>query len=234
VYRDFHISDYRLDLSLHDPKDRQYYHQDEELWKAAEGLLREALDELGLAYHAVIGGANFYGPKLDVQVHTATGKVETLSTIQLDFLLPRRFELEYIGEDGKAHRPVMIHRAIISTMERMMAFLIENYAGDFPAWLAPEQARILPIADRHLEYAHKVRDRLAGEGLRVEIDDSNERISYKVRRGQLERVPYMLVAGDKEAQSGQVAVRSRSAGDLGAVPIEQFLERIRHEITSKA
>ncbi|MGH2437660.1 MAG: threonine--tRNA ligase [bacterium] len=234
VYRDFHISDYRLDLSLHDPKDRQYYHQDEELWKAAEGLLREALDELGLAYHAVIGGANFYGPKLDVQVHTATGKVETLSTIQLDFLLPRRFELEYIGEDGKAHRPVMIHRAIISTMERMMAFLIENYAGDFPAWLAPEQVRILPIADRHLEYAHKVRDRLAGEGLRVEIDDSNERISYKVRRGQLERVPYMLVAGDKEAQSGQVAVRSRSAGDLGAVPIEQFLERIRHEITSKA
>ncbi|MGH2361822.1 MAG: threonine--tRNA ligase [bacterium] len=233
VYRDFHISDFRLDLSLHDPKDRQYYHQDEELWKTAEGLLREALDELGLAYHAVIGGANFYGPKLDVQVHTATGKVETLSTIQLDFLLPRRFELEYIGEDGKAHRPVMIHRAIISTMERMMAFLIENYAGDFPAWLAPEQARILPIADRHLEYARKVRDRLAGEGLRVEIDDSNERISYKVRRGQLERVPYMLVAGDKEAQSGQVAVRSRSAGDLGAVPIEQFLERIRQEIATK-
>lgn len=234
VYRDFHISDYRLDLSLHDPKDRQYYHQDEELWKTAEGLLREALAELNLAYHAVVGGANFYGPKLDVQVHTATGKVETLSTIQLDFLLPRRFELEYIGEDGKAHRPVMIHRAIISTMERMMAFLIENYAGDFPAWLAPEQARILPIADRHLEYARKVRDRLAGEGLRVEIDDSNERISYKVRRGQLERVPYMLVAGDKEVQSGQVAVRSRSAGDLGAVPIEQFLERIRHEITAKA
>jgi threonyl-tRNA synthetase len=234
VYRDFRISDYRLDLSLHDPKDRQYYHQDEELWKTAEGLLREALAELDLAYHAVIGGANFYGPKLDVQVHTATGKVETLSTIQLDFLLPRRFELEYIGEDGKAHRPVMIHRAIISTMERMMAFLIENYAGDFPAWLAPEQARILPIADRHLEYARTVRDRLAGEGLRVEIDDTNERISYKVRRGQLERVPYMLVAGDKEAQSGQVAVRSRSAGDLGAVPIEQFLERIRHEITSKA
>lgn len=233
VYRDFHISDYRLDLSLHDPKDRQYYHQDEELWKTAEGLLREALDELGLAYRSVIGGANFYGPKLDVQVHTATGKVETLSTIQLDFLLPRRFELEYIGEDGKAHRPVMIHRAIISTMERMMAFLIENYAGDFPAWLAPEQARILPIADRHLEYARKVRDRLAGDGLRVEIDDSNERISYKVRRGQLERVPYMLVAGDKEAQSGQVAVRSRSAGDLGAVPIEQFLERIRQEIATK-
>lgn len=234
VYRDFHISDYRLDLSLHDPKDRQYYHQDDELWKTAEGLLREALDELGLAYHAVIGGANFYGPKLDVQVHTATGKVETLSTIQIDFLLPRRFEVEYIGEDGKAHRPVMIHRAIISTMERMMAFLIENYAGDFPAWLAPEQARILPIADRHVEYARKVRDRLAGEGLRVEIDDSNERISYKVRRGQLERVPYMLVAGDREAQSGQVAVRSRSGGDLGAVPIEQFLEQIRHEITSKA
>ena len=233
VYRDLKIKDYWYDLSLHDPADKANYYPDEQLWATAERMLHEVLDDLGLDYKPVVGAAAFYGPKLDVQIRTALGKEDTLSTVQLDFLLPQRFELEYIAEDGKAHRPVMIHRAIISTLERMMAFLIEYYVGDFPIWLAPEQARILPIADRHLDYARQVRDRLAGEGLRVEIDDTNERIGYKVRRGQLERVPYMLVTGDKEAQSGQVAVRSRSAGDLGPIPVEQFLERIRQEIATK-
>ena len=233
VYQDFRITDYRLDLSLHDPKDRQYYHQDEELWMTAEGLLHEVLRELGLTYNAVVGGANFYGPKLDVQVRTATGKEETLSTVQLDFLLPKRFELEFIGEDGKSHRPVMIHRAIISTMERMMAFLIEYYAGDFPVWLAPEQVRVLPIADRHLDYARNVRDRLMAAAVRVELDTSNERISYKVRRAQVDHVPYMLVVGDKEASSGQVAVRSRGAGDLGPIPLETFAARIMEEVAAK-
>jgi len=233
VYQDFRITDYRLDLSLHDPKDRQYYHQDEELWMTAEGLLHEVLRELGLTYNAAVGGANFYGPKLDVQVRTATGKEETLSTVQLDFLLPKRFELEFIGEDGKSHRPVMIHRAIISTMERMMAFLIEYYAGDFPVWLAPEQVRVLPIADRHLDYARNVRDRLMAAAVRVELDTSNERISYKVRRAQVDHVPYMLVVGDKEASSGQVAVRSRGAGDLGPIPLETFAARIMEEVAAK-
>jgi threonyl-tRNA synthetase len=233
VYQDFGIVDYRPELSLHDPKDRQYYHRDEELWMTAEGLLHEVLNELKLPYTPVVGGANFYGPKVDVQVRTAGGKEETLSTVQLDFLLPRRFELEYIGEDGKAHRPVMIHRAILSTMERMMAFLIEHYAGDFPVWLAPEQMRLLPIADRHLEYAREVRDRLAGRGMRVDLDTSNERIGYKIRHAQLEHVPYMLVVGDKEASSGQVAVRSRSSGDLGPMPVEAFIERIAQEVTTR-
>lgn len=233
VYQDFRITDYQLDLSLHDPKDRQYYHQDEDLWMTAEGLLHEVLAELGLAYNSVVGGASFYGPKLDVQVRTATGKQESLSTVQIDFLLPRRFGLEYIAEDGKAHRPVIIHRAIISTMERMMAFLIESYAGDFPVWLAPEQVRLLPIADRHFGYAQQVRDRLASQGMRVELDESNERISYKVRRAQLDHVPYMLVVGDKEASSGQVAVRSRAAGDLGPMPLEKFSERIAQEVAAK-
>ncbi len=233
VYGDFRITDYRLDLSLHDPKDRQYYHQDEELWMTAEGLLHEVLKELGLAYRSVVGGANFYGPKLDVQVRTATGKEETLSTVQLDFLLPRRFELEYIGEDGKAHRPVIIHRAIISTMERMMAFLIEYYAGDFPLWLAPVQARVLPIADRHLDYARKVQDRLVRAGGRIELDDSNERISYKIRRAQVEHIPYMLVVGDKESSSEQVAVRNRSSGDLGPMPLEKFAARVMEEVAAK-
>jgi len=234
VYRDLKINDYRYDLSLHDPADKANYYPDVQLWATAERVLHEVLDDLELDYKPVVGAAAFYGPKLDVQIRTALGKEDTLSTVQLDFLLPQRFGLEYIAEDGKAHRPVMIHRAIISTLERMMAFLIEYYVGDFPIWLAPEQARILPIADRHLEYARQVRDRLAGEGLRVEIDDSNERISYKVRRGQIEHVPYMLVAGDRETQSGQVALRSRSAGDLGAIPIEQFLERIQQEIATKS
>ncbi len=233
VYRDFGIVDYRSELSLHDPKDRQYYHQDEELWMTAEGLLHEVLDELKLPYTPVVGGANFYGPKLDVQVKTAGGKEETLSTVQLDFLLPRRFELEYIAEDGKAHRPVMIHRAILSTMERMMAFLIEHYAGDFPLWLAPEQVRVLPIADRHLGYAREVRDRLAGQGMRVELDASNERIGYKVRHAQVEHVPYMLVVGDKESSSGQVAVRSRSGGDLGPMAVDALIERITQEVATR-
>jgi len=233
VYQDFHIMDYRPELSLHDPADRQYYHHDEDLWMTAEGLLREGLDELGLQYGSIVGGANFYGPKLDVQVRTAAGKEETLSTVQFDFLLPRRFELEYIGEDGKSHRPVIIHRAIISTMERMMAFLIEHYAGDFPLWLAPEQARVLPIADRHREYARQVRKRLVNAGMRSELDESNERISYKVRLAQVDHVPYMLVVGDKEAASGQVAVRSRAGGDLGPMALERFVERAQAEVAAK-
>lgn len=234
VYRDFRIEDYRLDLALHDPADRQYYHRDEDLWMTAEGLLREALDELDLPFHVVIGGASFYGPKLDVQVRTATGKVESLSTVQIDFLLPRRFDLEYIGEDGQPHRPVIIHRAIISTMERMMAYLIEHYAGDFPLWLAPEQARILPIAGRHLDYARQVRERLAARGLRVGVDESNERMGYKVRRAEVEHVPYMLVVGDKESSSAQVAVRSRAAGDLGPMPLEEFAAQMTQEAAAKA
>jgi len=234
VYRDLKIMDFKNNLSLHDPGDRAKFFPDEQLWATAERMLREVLDDLGLDYTPVVGDAAFYGPKLDVQIRTATGKEDSLSTVQLDFLLPQRFGLEYVGEDGKAHAPVLIHRGIISTLERMMAFLIEYYAGDFPVWLAPEQARVLPIAERHVGYAQHVREHLAARGLRVEVDASNERISYKVRRGELEHVPYMLVVGDKEAQSGQVAVRSRASGDLGPMPLEQFISRITDQIASKA
>ena len=234
VYRDLKIAGFKNNLSLHDPADKVNYFPDEQLWATAERMLREVLDDLGLAYTPVVGDAAFYGPKLDVQIKTAVGKEESLSTIQLDFLLPQRFELEYIGEDGKAHTPVMIHRGIISTMERMMAFLIEYYAGAFPVWLAAEQVRLLPIADRHLTYARQVREQLVAQGLRVEVDDSNQRISYKVRQGQVEHVPYMLVVGDKEAAAGQVAVRSRAGGDLGPMPLAQFAERISREIAEKA
>jgi threonyl-tRNA synthetase len=233
VYRDLRITGAKNNLSLHDPGDRANFYPDEQLWQTAERMLHEVLDELGLRYTPVVGDAAFYGPKLDVQVRTATGKEESLSTIQLDFLLPQRFALEYIGEDGKAHRPVMIHRAIISTLERMMAFLIEYYAGDFPLWLAPEQARVLPIATRHLEYARAVRSRLLARGFRVELDESNERVNYKVRRGEVEHVPYLLVVGDREAATDAVSVRARGQGDRGAMPLEQFAVLLAEQVAAK-
>ncbi|HEU5298022.1 MAG TPA: threonine--tRNA ligase [bacterium] len=233
VYRDLKITEFKNELALHDPADKAGFFPDEQLWATAERMLHEVLDDLGLQYTPVVGDAAFYGPKLDVQVRTATGKEESLSTIQLDFLLPQRFQLEYIAEDGKAHTPVMIHRAIISTLERMMAFLIESYVGDFPLWLAPEQARVLPIAARHLDYARQVRVRLAGQGFRVELDESNERMGYKVRRGEVEHVPYLLVVGDKEAASGAVSVRARGQGDLGPMAVEQFAARLAEQVASK-
>ncbi|MDR7426779.1 MAG: threonine--tRNA ligase [Armatimonadota bacterium] len=234
VYRDLRVQAHRYDLSLHDPANRAYYHQDEELWALAEGLLRDVLDDLELAYTPVVGGANFYGPKLDVQIRTATGAVETLSTVQLDFLLPRRFGLEYIGEDGRPHVPVMIHRAIISTMERMIAFLIEAYAGAFPLWLAPEQVRVLPITDRQVSYARQVGERLRTAGVRVEVDASNERIAYKIRQAQVMKVPYMLVVGEREVSSARVAVRRRDGEDLGPMTVDAFLQRLQQEVAAKA
>ncbi len=234
VYADFRISGAWYQLSLRDPADREKFIANDALWEQAERMLREALDELGIPYREAVGEAAFYGPKIDVQVPTAAGRDETLSTVQLDFLLPERFGLEYIGEDGRAHRPVLIHRAITSTMERWMAMLIEQYEGKFPLWLAPEQVRVLPIADRHHAYARTVADRLTAQGLRVTVDASNARISYKVRQAQLEHVPYMAVVGDREQAADAVAVRSRSAGDLGPMPLEQFLARLREEVAARA
>ena len=234
VYTDFKIASEWYRLSLRDPTDKEHFIDNDALWNLAEGMLRDALTEMAIPFREAIGEATFYGPKIDVQVPTAAGKDETLSTIQLDFLLPERFGLEYIGEDGAAHRPVMIHRAVTSTMERWVALLIEQYEGRFPLWLAPEQVRILPIADRHADYAGQVRARLMAAGLRAVVDASNQRISYKIRQAQVEQVPYMAVVGDKETAAGSVAVRSRSAGDLGPVPLEQFVERLSQEVASKA
>jgi len=194
------------------------------MWDRSGAELREALEELGVEYYEGIGDAAFYGPKLDVQVANVLGKDETISTVQLDFTLPERFGLEYIGEDGQAHRPVMIHRGVLSTMERFMAFLIENYAGNFPVWLAPVQAQVIPIADRHLAYAEAVAGRLRSAGLRVEVDSRSERMNAKVRDAQLQKIPYMLVVGDKEAAGEAVALRLRSNENLGAVPLAAFIE----------
>ncbi len=233
VYRDLGLNDYWYRLSLRDPADRVKFVQNDAMWDLAEGRLREALHALDLKFVEAKGEASFYGPKLDVQVPNVLGKDETISTVQIDFYLPERFELEYAGEDGRAHRPVMIHRGVISTLERMMAFLIETYAGAFPLWLAPEQARVLPIADRHLTYADRVCEVLRRRGIRATVDRSSERTGHKVRQAELMKVPYMLIVGDREEEHGTIAVRSRSAGDEGVQPIKMVAERLAQEVAAR-
>ncbi len=224
TYRVMGFERYSYRLSLRDPNDKVKFVDNETMWLQSEAALRLALDQLGVEYSEGVGDAAFYGPKLDVQVANVLGKEETISTVQLDFTLPERFDLEYIGEDGQPHRPVMIHRGVLSTMERFMAFLIENYAGNFPLWLAPVQAVVIPISDeRHAGYAERVRAALEAVGLRAEVDLRKERMNAKVRDAQLQKVPYMLVVGDKEAESGSVALRLRTNENLGAVPLEQFI-----------
>jgi threonyl-tRNA synthetase len=225
AYRVMGFEQYSYRLSLRDPNDKVKFEQNETMWQQSEAALRQALEQLDLPYYVGIGDAAFYGPKLDVQVANVLGKDETISTIQLDFTLPERFDLEYIGEDGQPHRPVMIHRGVLSTMERFMAFLIENYAGNFPVWLAPVQAMVIPIADRHLAYAEQVADRLRVVGLRAEVDGRAERMNAKVRDAQLQKVPYMLVVGDKEAEAEAVSLRLRTNENVGAVPLADFIAR---------
>ena len=234
VYKDFGFKDYKFRLSLRDKNDKHKYFDDDEMWDKAESQLREILTELGLDFYEAEGEAAFYGPKLDVQLKSAIGHDVTVSTCQLDFLLPQRFELEYIGEDGKAHRPVVIHRAILGTLDRFMAFLIEETKGAFPTWLAPVQVKVLPISDKHLEYANKVKEALQDKEVRVEVDDRAEKIGYKIREAQLQKVPYMLVVGDKEQEAGEVGVRNRKDGDVGAMKLEKFVEKIDEEIKTFA
>ncbi len=233
VYRDFNITDYRCVLSLRDPADKKKYHDDDQMWETAETALREVLTELGINFTAEIGEAAFYGPKLDVNVKPAVGAEYTLSTCQLDFCLPARFQLTYIDSDGSEKTPVVLHRAILGSLDRFMAYLIEETKGKFPAWLAPVQVKVLPVSEKTMDYARAVADKLDDAGLRVVLDTSNEKIGYKIRQAQSEdRVPYMLVLGPKEAESGTVAVRSR-AGDEGAMPLDDFIARIRNEIDTK-
>ncbi|HYM16168.1 MAG TPA: threonine--tRNA ligase [Dehalococcoidia bacterium] len=226
------IIDYTYRLSLRDPANTEKYVQDDELWRVAEGELRDVLDTLGLAYYDGIGEAAFYGPKIDIQIRDIVGREETLATIQVDRHLPNQFELTYIGEDGAQHRPVIIHRGIIGTMERVMAYLIELYAGAFPAWLAPVQAMVIPIADRHIDYAHEVRASLRAAGLRAEVDARGERMNAKIRDAQLQKIPYMLVVGDREQEAQAVAVRTRAGEDLKSMPVFQFIDRLRDEVAT--
>ena len=230
VYKDFGFKDYKFRLSLRDKNDKHKYFDDDEMWEKAESQLREILTELGLDFYEAEGEAAFYGPKLDVQLKSAIGHDVTVSTCQLDFLLPERFELEYIGEDGKPHRPVVIHRAILGTLDRFMAFLIEETKGAFPTWLSPVQVKVLPISDKHLDYANKVKEALQQAKIRVEVDDRTEKIGYKIREAQLQKVPYMLIVGDKEEEANKVGVRDRKDGDIGAMELNEFVSKIKKEV----
>lgn len=229
VYEDFGFKDYSFRLSLRDKEDKVKYYDDDEMWDNAESQLREILEELEVEFYEAKGEAAFYGPKLDVQIKTALGHDVTVSTCQLDFLLPQKFELEYIGEDGKEHRPVVIHRAILGTLDRFMSFLIEETKGALPVWLSPVQVKVLPISDDNKEYAENLVEELKLESIRVELDDSNEKIGYKIRKAQLEKVPYMLVIGKKEEETETVGVRSRAEGDIGAMNKKEFISKIKEE-----
>ena len=233
-YRDFGITDYRCVLSLRDPADKHKYHDDDAMWNSAEAALREVLVELGIDFTEEIGEAAFYGPKLDVNVRPAVGAEYTLSTCQLDFCLPAKFDLKYIDRDGSEKTPVVLHRAILGSLDRFMAFLIEETMGNFPTWLAPEQVKILTVTDRANAYAETVRAALAERGVRVEVDERNEKIGKKIREATLDKVPYMLVLGDRDVENGTVSVRTRAGEDRGAMSPEQFAEQICAEIRARS
>jgi threonyl-tRNA synthetase len=228
------FDEYEAELSIWDNGASGKYDGSPEQWRLAEDSLRNAAARLNLKIKVIPDEAAFYGPKIDVKLVDAIGRLWQLSTVQFDFTLPRRFGLEYIAEDGKAHQPLMVHRALYGSLERFFGILLEHYAGAFPVWLAPVQAIVLPITDRQLEYAASVRDQLDSAGIRVTVDNRGEKVNLKIREAQLQKIPYMLVVGDREAANGQVAVRNRKHGDLGAKPVAEFIADIRGLIDTKA
>lgn len=234
VYADFNITDYRFRLSYRDPNNTDKYFDDDAMWEKAQTMLKAAMDEMGLEYFEADGEAAFYGPKLDVQVKTALGTEETLSTIQLDFLLPERFDLTYVGEDGEnTHRPVVIHRGIVSTMERFVAYLTEVYKGAFPTWLAPVQVEIIPVSvEAHSDYAHEVKERMEKLGIRVEVDDRNEKMGYKIRQAQTLKIPYQLVVGDEEQSNATVNVRKYGSKETESLATNLFIDSIVAEVSN--
>ena len=234
TYKDFGITDYRCVLSLRDPADKEKYHDDDEMWNTAENALREVLNELGIKYTEEIGEAAFYGPKLDVNVRPVIGAEYTLSTCQLDFCLPAKFHLTYVDANGEEKTPVVLHRAILGSLDRFMAYLIEETMGAFPAWLAPVQAKLLPVTDRAIEYCEQCEKQLKAQGFRAEIDTRSEKIGKKIRDAQLEKVPYMLIVGDRDIENGTVSPRHRADGDLGAMTLDAFAARLREEVDSKS
>jgi threonyl-tRNA synthetase len=232
VFGVFHMTDYRVRLGLREPGSDKYVGRAED-WDRAEEACRNAAKTLGVSYTEEPGEAAFYGPKIDFVVRDVIGREWQLGTVQVDFQLPERFDLHYTGADNKPHRPVMIHRAPFGSMERFVGVLIEHFAGAFPVWLAPEQARILPVSEKVAEYAEEVLAALRAAGVRVTVDRSQDKLGAKIRLAQVDKVPYMIVVGGKEAESRQVSVRSRKAGDEGSKPIEDFVERIKQEISGR-
>jgi threonyl-tRNA synthetase len=234
VFDTYGLQDYHVRLSLRDPQKKEDYIGSDEIWNSAEAALRGAVENQGLVYAEGIGEAAFYGPKVDFMVRDALGREWQCATVQLDFNQPENFELEYIGEDGQPHRPVMIHRAVTGSTERFMAMLIEHFAGAFPVWLSPVQAMVIPIADRHQDYAQKVLEQLKAAGLRAEVDIRSERMNAKIRDAQMQKIPYMLVVGDKEAAADAVSVRLRTNVDLKSMPLTQFIERVTQIAKTKS
>lgn len=233
VYRDFDITDYYFRLSYRDPKNTDKYFANDEMWERSQKMLKGAMDDLGLEYVEAEGEAAFYGPKLDIQTKTALGNDETMSTIQLDFMLPERFNLSYVGKDGEEHRPVMVHRGIVGTMERFIAYLTEIYKGAFPTWLAPLQVKIIPVNnDAHGEYAQNVKDQLMKLGFRAEVDFRNEKLGYKIREAQTQKVPYTLVLGDDELQHNSVNVRKYGSEDQESKALSEFVSELSADVAS--
>lgn len=230
VYKELNITNYHFELSLRDPQDKVKYHPDDEMWESAENTLRQVLNDIGIEYEEKIGEAAFYGPKLDVQVRPAVGNEITLSTCQLDFCLPMKFNLSYIDKDGEKKTPVVLHRAILGSIDRFIAYYLEETKGALPVWLAPTQVKVLPITDKQLDYAKGVYEKLLDKGIRVELDARQEKLGYKIREAQMEKVPYILVIGDKEIEANAVGVRERKQGDLGQIKVEDFIARVQDEI----
>lgn len=233
VYEDFDITDYSFRLSLRDPKNVKKYYANDEMWEKSQSMLKSAMDDLNLDYYEAEGEAAFYGPKLDIQTKTALGNDETMSTIQLDFMLPERFGLSYVGQDGKEHQPVMIHRGVVGTMERFMAYLTEIYKGAFPTWLAPEQVNIIPVNEEaHGEYADDLAKKMKAANIRVNVDHRNEKMGYKIREAQTQKVPYTLVVGDDEKNNNGVSVRKYGEKEQNEMSQEAFMNEILEDIAS--
>ncbi len=233
--KDFGFSpeSFKYRLSLRDKNNKEKYIDNDEMWETAESQLRAILTELNIDFYEAEGEAAFYGPKIDIQIKTVLNHDVTIPTCQLDFALPERFELEYVGEDGAKHRPVVIHRAILGTSDRFISFLLEETKGLLPTWLSPIQVKILPISEKQHEYCEELKERLQREGIRVEFDDRNEKVGYKIREAQLQKIPYMLVIGDKEKEANAVTVRTRKEADLGQMSVEEFIAKIKEEIENK-
>ncbi len=233
VYKDFDITDYSFRLSLRDPKNVKKYYANDEMWEKSQSMLKKAMDDLNLDYYEAEGEAAFYGPKLDIQTKTALGNDETMSTIQLDFMLPERFGLTYVGQDGKEHQPVMIHRGVVGTMERFIAYLTEIYKGAFPTWLAPEQVHIIPVnEDAHGEYADELAKKMKVANIRVVVDHRNEKMGYKIRESQTQKVPYTLVVGDDEKANNGVSVRKYGEKEQNEMSQDAFMNEILADIAS--
>lgn len=233
VYKDFDITDYTFRLSYRDPKNTEKYFANDEMWERSQSMLKAAMDSLGLDYYEAEGEAAFYGPKLDIQTKTALGNEETMSTIQLDFMLPEKFDLHYVGEDGKQHRPVMIHRGVVGTMERFVAYLTEIYKGAFPTWLSPEQVVIIPVSDeKHGAYADELAKKFKAAQIRTKVDHRNEKMGYKIREAQTQKVPYTLVVGEDEMTNDSVSVRKYGEKDQNGMTVDAFMDEILHDIAT--